>query len=400
MATDNWNLCVCGLNHKTSSVSEREPLQIGPEDIAQAHAEFTSIAGIREGVIVSTCNRDEFYAVMDKHLDSFDVVAEFYQKLRHIDIKPLRDRFYTYENNNAALHLFYVTAGIDSMVIGENQILGQVKDAYSSACKVKSTDKILHRLFHQAFRVGKQVRTDTEMGKGACSVSGASMELLKTRLDSLEKPRVLFIGINRMILLAAKHLARVDGVAFHFSNRTLEKAYQFARRFRAEAHGLGDIPGLLSQVDIVISCTGSGRPIITADVLNAFTAENPDHKLIMIDMAIPRDVEYDKGKSQNIELYDLDDVDKYVREQQDIRKNAIPDAEEIIAQKLSEFSYWFEHVRREPVYNGLEKYFENLRQEELAALMDSMDDETKTQLELASKRLVERILYAKIRTSK
>ncbi len=400
MATDNWNLCVCGLNHKTSSVSEREPLQIGPEDIAQAHAEFTSIAGIREGVIVSTCNRDEFYAVMDKHLDSFEAVAEFYRKLRNIDIKPLRDRFYTYENSNAVQHLFHVTAGIDSMVIGENQILGQVKDAYSSACKVKSTDKILHRLFHQAFRVGKQVRTDTEMGKGACSVSGASMELLKSRLDTLKKPKVLFIGINRMILLAAKHLARVEGISFHFANRTIEKAEQFARRFRATAHALDDIPSLLPQVDIVISCTGSDKPIITADIFYEFSAKSPDHKIIIVDMAIPRDVEYDKGSSQNIELYNLDDVDNYVRQQQDIRKSAIPDAEEIITQKLSEFSYWFEHVRREPVYNGLEKYFEDLRQEELATLMDNMDDETKAQLEQASKRLVERILYAKIRTSK
>jgi glutamyl-tRNA reductase len=400
MATDNWHLCVCGLNHKTSTLSEREPLQIGPEDIARAHAEFAEIAGMREGVIVSTCNRDEFYSVMDKHLDPFGVVVEFYRKFRDIDISSLRDRFYIRLNEEAVLHLFRVTAGIDSMVIGENQIMGQVKDAYSSACKVKSTDKILHRLFHQAFRVGKQVRTDTEMGRGACSISGASMELLKTRRAIMNNAGVLFIGINRMISLAARHLARTEGITFTFANRTLEKAVQFGRKFHAPACSLEEIPNLLPKVDIIVSCTGADRPIITASTLSEFAVKHPEHRLIIIDMAIPRDVEYTKGSLRNIELFDLDDVDEYVHRQQDIRRNAIPDAEEIIKQKLSEFTYWFEHIRREPVYNGLERYFEDLRQEELAELLEGLDDTTRTRLDLASRRLVERLLFTKIRTSK
>ena len=168
MAVGNWHLVVCGVNHHETSVERREPLQLGREDIASAHAQFSRMAGVKEATIVATCNRIEFYAVTDKTIDVFDLVARFYSRFRQFDLSAMRDDFYIRKNKHAVVHLFRVAAGIDSMVLGENQILGQLKEAYSSACAVKAAGKVLHRLFHQAFRVGKQVRTNTELGKGAC----------------------------------------------------------------------------------------------------------------------------------------------------------------------------------------------------------------------------------------
>jgi len=191
MVKVDWRLVVCGTNHKSSGLEQREALQIGAEDIARAHAELAQIAGVLEATIISTCNRIEFYLVAELPHHSFDIVTEFYRRFREIDITPQRDVFYVHRGKHAADHLFRVAAGIDSMVLGENQIQGQIKDAYTSACAVKIAGKIIHRLFHHAFRIGKQVRTDTEMGRGACSVSSAATDLLKSNLDKSARPIAL-----------------------------------------------------------------------------------------------------------------------------------------------------------------------------------------------------------------
>jgi glutamyl-tRNA reductase len=392
MKSGNWRLVVCGASHKTSSLEQREPIQIGADETAAANALFGGLPEVLESAIVSTCNRVEFYFVTGRHNDPFDVVAGFYREFRGLELAPYSELFHADSGRRAADHLFKVAAGIDSMVLGENQILGQVKTAYSSACAVKSPGKIIHRLFHQAFRVGKRVRTDTEVGKGACSVSTAAVEMLAADLESLKEPSIVFVGVNQMIDLAAKKLAQIDGARLAFANRTPEKATVFAGKFGARGFGLDRLPALISDADVIVSCTSSPDPVITRRVIDEATENRPDRRLIIMDMAIPRDVDAPKDDNSVVEVNDLEDVKRFVEDRQQQRELAIPQAEEIIERRLDEFDYWYGHVLHEPIYNGRSDALENIRREELAAIIDQLPEELQNQLNQATRRIVDRVI--------
>lgn len=398
MARGNWRLVLCGINHQTSTVEQRERLSFGHDAIAKAQASFGECEEVLEATIVSTCNRVEFYFLTGRTTDPFEVVRAFYADTYGLDIAPLNDRFYLKNGREAVEHLFRVAGGLDSMVLGENQILGQVKDAYSSACAVKAAGRVIHRLFHQAFRVGKQIRADTEMGKGACSVSSAAMELLRTRLDRIEDPCVLFIGVNQMIALAASNLSREHHGPFLFANRTPEKAVALAGRYEGEGCGLDDLPSLVSQADVVITCTGSEQPLISSPVMAAAMAKDPGRKLVIMDMAVPRDVEFEQNGFPGVEVYDLQDVQAHVEDQQQRRAAAIPQAEEIVARRTDEFFYWYDHVRRQPTPRGIEALFESARQAELAEIRKDLPADVRDQLDDATRRLVKRLIRETAKT--
>jgi glutamyl-tRNA reductase len=347
-----WQLVLCGTSHKTSALEQREPLQIATHEMAAANACLRDLAELRESVVLSTCNRIEFYFVREGENDPMDSVARFYDQYREIDIAPLRVLFHVSSGTQAAAHLFRVAAGIDSMVLGENQILGQVKDAYSSACAVKSTGKVLHRLFHQAFRVGKQVRSDTEMGRGACSVSTAAVEMLKPKIDALDRPAILLVGVNQMIQMAAMKLARIENSHLRFANRSPKKAASLAVKYGAESHGLEHLTELIASSDVVMSCTSSTEPIITRQMLSDQAQRRNQGMCILMDLAIPRDIDCVRKRDTTYEVYDLEDVRRFVEGEQNRRVQAIPQAEEIIESRLREFAYWYEHVQNELVYSG------------------------------------------------
>ncbi len=386
---------MCGINHTTSSLEEREPLQINHEDMASVNAAFVDMVEIKESLILSTCNRIEFYFIAGAKDEAFKIIAEFYRNFRKIDISGLKDKFYFSKDKDAVEHIFRVAAGIESMVIGENQIFGQIKDAYRSACAVKSTGKILHRLLHQTFRIGKQVRTETELGKGACSVSSATIDMLRTKLQEFDNPVILFIGINRMISLAASGLHRLRYNNFLFANRTREKAADFARHYNSGGYGLDSLPELINKSDIVISCTGSGSAIIDDDMLKPVFAENSEKKMLIADMAVPRDVEVNTVYD-GLEIYDLDTVRDFLKEQEAKRRHAIPDAEKLIKRRLEQFMYWYEHIRHEPGYNGLAEAFEKIRLETLGGL-NSLPEETKAVFDRVSRQMMERMMQVKSR---
>ncbi|UCD94137.1 MAG: glutamyl-tRNA reductase [Candidatus Zixiibacteriota bacterium] len=397
MTTSNWHLAVCGINHKTASISQRELIQLNRSEMAKAHATFSNLTGVIESTIVSTCNRVEFYFVFKRDHHPFDLVRKFYQRFKGTNVSGLEERFYTKKNKHAADNLFRVAAGIDSMVIGENQILGQMKDAYSSACAVRAAGKVIHRLFHQAFRVGKIARTDTEMGKGACSVSSAAVEMLKSRLNALNDPSILFIGINQMIALAASGLQKLDYGRFAFANRSPETAREFAAKYEASGFSLDDLPARLADSDVVITCTGSSTPILTRKMLDDLMASRPDKKLTIMDMAVPRDVEIENDYSPDIEVLNLEDIQRFVKNQQDKRLQAIPGVEEIIERKLGEFVYWFDHVRYEPVYNGLHDAYENIRKQVMATALEELPEDQRTTVNLVTRNLVNKLVQLKIR---
>jgi len=394
----NWQLVLCGINHKTATVEQREPLQIGREELAGANSMLSYVDGIKESLILCTCNRIEFYLIADRTLKPFDIVASFYRQMRKLDISGSESGFYIRCDKDAVDHLFHVAAGMDSMVLGEHEIMGQAKEAYSSACAVKTAGKVLHGLFHQAFRIGKKVRSDTELGQGACSVSTATIEMIKSRIGSVENPAILFIGLNKMISLATSRLKRRGYDRFMFANRTGQKAVEFAALHNSRGYSLEELPELLVQADIVISCTGADHAIVTDKMLGDLTKSQPGKKLLIADMAIPRDVEL-INRYPGIECYDLEDVKYFVKSQQDQRELALPEAEEIIERRLDQFMYWFEHVRHEPLYNGLGDTFEKIRRIEVDKLLEALPMDEHDVVDRATRQLVEKLLQVKVRTS-
>lgn len=390
------SLVVCGINHRTASLEIRQPIQISREDLPRANRLLGTHEEIFESVILATCNRIEFYMVAKPMSDYFRVIENFYSKFASIHVNGLREKFYIKKDRHAADHLFRVAAGIDSMVLGESQIQGQVKEAYTSACNVKTAGKILHRLFHQAFRVGKQTRTDTELGRGACSVSSASVEMLKGRLEKIDNPLILLIGVNQTIALAASALNRLGYTNLIFANRTKSKADQLAAQYQASGHSLSELPFLLEKADIAISCTSAKEPLITQATLSEIADRNPSKKLVIMDMAVPRDFALDKSFHPRIELLDLDDVKDFIKAANQARMQAVVKVEEIIERRLDEFIYWYDHVRHEPTYNGLENKIEELMHTELSNLYSRIPADHIAEFESALKRYSMKLIKLKI----
>lgn len=392
MTAGGWRLVVCGTSHKISSLEEREPLQLGTEEIPKANALFGGMPEVMESAIVSTCNRVEFYFVTAREREPLDTVEDFYRDFNGLEVSAVRHLFQTKKGRHAADNLFRVAAGIDSMVVGENQILGQVKDAYSSACAVKSAGKVIHRLFHQAFRVGKHVRSETEVGRGACSVSSAALEMLAEVLDPLDTPTVLFVGVNQMTSLAAKRLRQAEGHRLLFANRTAEKAVEFAAGFDADGFGLDRLPELIAQADVVMTCTSSPAPIITQPIMTDALKRRRNNRLVVVDMAIPRDVDIPKDWDPSVEVKDLEDIKRFVDRRQHQRELAIPQAEEIIERRLDEFDYWYGHVLHEPIYNGRANTIDTIREEELAPILEKLPSGLRNEINQATRRIVDRVV--------
>ena len=396
----NWFLAVCGINHKSGTLDERAPLALGHDDIPEAHIHFSNFENVFESVAISTCNRVEFYLVLENGVDAFNVVKHFYINYRKLDIEHLRDKFYVRKGLLAVEHLFNVAGGLDSMVLGESQIFGQIKESYSSACMIKTAGKIIHRLFHQAFRTGKIIRTETNLTGGANSVSGAAVSLLKSHLNGRKDVPLLFIGANEMISIAASSLQKSGYTNFSFANRTESKAEELASKFGGSYHTLAGLGNLLPQAEVVVSCTGSTEPIITAEAIAQTSGRLDGRNLFMMDMAIPPDIEKIENKPDNIEIFDMEDIDEYLKQNQQERQDAVPQARQIISRKLSEFGYWFEHAKNEPLTERIENTLERIRLEEIASISRDLDAETAEKIDQFSRRLIDRLLTTNRRCQK
>jgi glutamyl-tRNA reductase len=261
-------------------------------------------------------------------------------------------------------------------------------------------------MFHQAFRAGKQVRADTEMGKGACSVSTAAVALAKTKIDNAARPDILFIGFNKMIVLAASAFAKSHHDRFIFANRTVSKIEGISKKYSAEPHSLGDLPKFIANVDIVFTSTGSPDPIITKEIIDKAIAlnknrfEKSSRKLIVIDIAVPNDVESGIDYGPSIEIYRIEDVESFIKDLQNRQQLAIPQARAIIDRLLGEFAYWYNHIKFEPMYNGLGNAFEEIRRQEMERILKIIPENLREEIDEATDRLTSRLLHLKARTSK
>jgi len=345
------HLFAFGINHKTAPVAIRERAAFAPEQLPLALHDITAHGGAAEATILSTCNRTEVYCQLDAE-DSRQAVQWFcdFHRLPSHDIAP---HLYLYPDRDAVKHAFRVAAGLDSLVLGEPQILGQMKTAFTTAHKAGVTGKILNRLFQQTFSVAKQVRTDTAIGASAVSVAYAAVNLAKKIFQDLSQKRVLLIGAGETIDLAARHLREQGVNHILVANRTVERAQLLADAVDGEAISLAEMPERLAEADIVISSTASQLPILGKGAVERALKQRRHRPVFMVDLAVPRDVEPEVGELDDVYLYTVDDLHEAIQENMQSRLAAAREAEKIIDIQVVDFMRWVQSLDSVPTIRAL-----------------------------------------------
>jgi len=386
MNEENYKLFVVGINHKTSNISDREVFQISKKELSGALKYFYSRKEVEGVVILSTCNRLEFYLVVKQNIDPFSIIKDFYFDKNQIDAESKKESFYLYNQTNVARHLFRIVSGLESVVLGEYQIQGQIKDAYSIACSEKAADKILHKLFHAALRTGKSVRTHTKIGSGKQSLSGVAYQLIN---DVIKKEdAITIVGVNENTKIITKKLNQSGFNNLNFVNRTLYKAEELAEKYGGTAYSLDRIEEPLAKSKCLFSCTGSPEFIITSNRLNKIYDETNYPELI-IDMAIPRDVDT-KGISQDINIFNLEGLKIYLEKQRNQSTSDLSIAEKIIADEASIFEVWSE-AQNDDVFAPFVEKIELMRQQLLDETNAQLSEEEFQLLDKFSRSLIHRL---------
>lgn len=353
-----------GLNHRTAPVSVREQAAFTPERLGDALADLRVHGGAHEAAIVSTCNRTEVYCRL-VHATAPNAIKWFagFHRLHLADIEP---HLYLYPGAEAVKHVFRVASGLDSMVLGEPQILGQMKTAFAEAHKAGATGKILNRLFQQTFSVAKRVRTDTAIGASAVSVAFAAVTLARRIFANLNERCVLLIGAGETIELAARHLREAGVGRMIVANRTVERAQGLAHEFAAEAITLADMPERLREADIVISSTASQLPILGKGAVERALRARRHRPMFLVDLAVPRDIEPEVGGLSDVYLYTVDDLQGVIEANRQTRIEAAAEAEKIIDVQVTDFMRWIQSLDAVPTIRALRQRADMLRDEELA----------------------------------
>lgn len=408
------NLFLAGLDHTTAPVEIRERLAFNPTDLPAALLRLTGQRGIRpplftEAVILSTCNRVEVYGVAADEGTAANLVgflAEYHGLREHDFVHTL----FFYQGEDVAHHLCSTAAGLRSLVLGEAQIQGQVRTAYETASKAGTLGPVLHRLFQHALGSGKRVRSETNLGQGAASVSQAGVELARRRLGNLEGLTVLLVGSGEVSELAAQNLIANGARHLLVVNRTLAHAEELAHRYHAQAHSLEDMPWLLARADIVISSTAAPVPIIhrhhIAEALaakaHARVVGAPDlhPSMLLIDLAVPRDIAADVADLPGAHVYTVDDLHEVVRATLDQRSMATAVAGTIVDQEVAQFLGWMRTQEAVPALTMLRQHAENLRSAELDRVLRRLGTLSPEQLEVVeglTRSLVNKLLHTPTR---
>jgi glutamyl-tRNA reductase len=392
-------LFAAGLSHKNAPLALREQLAADEDKIREVLRDLVGRATLREAVILSTCNRVEVYGVADVPGEARAAAFRHLCRQRGVDAAAVEGTLYTYTEDEAIRHVFRVAASLDSMMIGEPQILGQVKDAFAVAQACETVGPALHTLFTQAFAVAKRVRTETEIARHAVSVSFAAVELAKKIFAGLAGRAVLLVGAGKMSELAAKHLVEQGAFPIYVVNRTWARAQEMARALAGTAVPFDELSTALAAVDIVITSTGAPAPIVTLPAVAEVMRGRGSRPLFFIDIAVPRDVEPGVDGLEDVYRYDLDDlkqvVDANIRE----RLREAQRAEALVAREVAKFRARLGDVEVIPTIVSLRERLEEIRTGELRKTLARLPDaspETRAALEALSAGIVNKILHAPI----
>ena len=376
-------LFTLGLNHQTAPVAMRERVAFAAERLQLALLELARGRSVREAAILSTCNRTEIYGVAGEPRHALDWLAG-YHALSPTELKP---HIYTLPQADAVRHAFRVASGLDSMVLGEPQILGQMKDAVRTAEAAGTLGTTLHKLFQRSFAVAKEVRSNTAIGANVVSMAAASVRLAERIFPAISAQKALFIGAGEMIELCATHFAARHPGVMTFANRTVERAEALAQRYSASAMALRDLPERLHEYDIVISCTASSLPIVGKGMMERAIRQRR------------RDIEPEVAEMDDIFLYTIDDLVGLVREGLDARTSAVEQAEAIIESQVGNFLHWMKSREVVPLIRQLRDSAEEARRHEVERALRALarGEDPKAILEALSHGITNKLLHAPTR---
>ena len=355
------SLYTLGLNHQTAPIAVRERIAFSPDALGHALRDLLARPKVKEAAILSTCNRTEVYV----HGAEPQPVARWLEEFHKVPADSLSPYLYTLPRERAVTHAFRVASGLDSMVLGEPQILGQMKQAVRHAESAGSLGLVLNRLFQRTFAVAKDVRTQTDIGSASISMAAAAVKLAERIFPSLSEQRLLLIGAGDMIDLTATHFAARKPRSITIANRTLERGRELAARFGAEAITLNEMPERLHEFDIVVTSTASTLPILGKGLLERVVKARRHAPIFIVDLAVPRDVEPEAAELGDVFLYSVDDLAEIVKDNLQIRQEAVREAEEMIATQAGSFLRWLEGRSVVPTITALHGHHEELRAAEL-----------------------------------
>jgi glutamyl-tRNA reductase len=355
------SLYTLGLNHQTAPLNVREQIAFQPEALGAALRDLLGRPKVKEAAILSTCNRTEVYV----HGSEPEPVVQWLEDFHHVPKHTLQPYIYTLPREKAITHAFRVASGLDSMVLGEPQILGQMKQAVRHAESAGTLGLVLNRLFQRTFAVAKDVRTQTDIGSASISMAAASVKLAERIFPSIGGQRLLLIGAGEMIDLTATHFAARSPKSITIANRTLERGKELAARFSAEAITLNEMPDRLPEFDIIVTCTASTLPILGKGLLERVIKARRHAPIFIVDLAVPRDVEPEAAELDDVFLYTVDDLSTIVKDNLQIRKEAVTQAEEMIATQADSFLRWLEGRAVVPTITALHGHHDQLRMAEL-----------------------------------
>ncbi len=381
-----------GINHQTAPLALREQVVFHAENLVQALRDLVERNPVKEAAIISTCNRTEIYCDTAEPRQALDWLANYHQlKARHLE-----PYMYQLPREHAVKHAFRVASGLDSMVLGEPQILGQFKDAVRTAEQAGTLGLLLNKLFQRTFSVAKAVRSETDIGASTVSMASAAVRFAERIYPSIAEQSALFIGAGEMIELTATHFGARHPRHMTFANRTVERAQHLAERFRGRAISLNDLPSQLAVHDIIVSCTASMLPIIGKGLIESALRARKHRPLLLIDLAVPRDVEAEVGALDDVFLCTVDDLGSMAREGLDIRESAVAQAEAIIETQVGDFMQWFDNRELVPTIRALRDDAERARRHEVERAVRSLarGDNAQQVLEQLSHSLTNKFLHA------
>jgi glutamyl-tRNA reductase len=387
------NLLLLGVNHRTACLDDREALAFGPDDTFDLLTRLGRSGILREAALLSTCNRTEFYVIADDADAAAEHVREAIQRLRRRDLLgpgPHRD---VVNGGDVAQHLFRVACGLDSIVLGDVQILGQVKDAYTLARQAGTAGPWLDRLFETALHAGKRSRAETSIGAGTVSMASAAVELAVQVMAGLADRRVLIVGAGDTARLAALHAAEHGAARLTIVNRTFERAEALAAEAGGLALDLASLPEALASADVVVSATRATLPMVTAAMLRRAMAGRQERPLLVLDLAVPRDVEPAGADVPGVVLHAIDRIRSAVDRHLAAREAQVPAVERIIDEESTRFSTWVRGLGAKPTVLALRDHFERIRSEEIERQLAHAPREERERAERLTRALVNRLLH-------
>jgi len=374
------SLITLGINHKTAPLDLRERLAFTPQSLPEALSSLKKLKHIDEASILSTCNRTEIYCATSQ--DNDQAIIEWFSQFHGLDENSIKEHLYLYAHEETIRHAMEVASGLDSMILGEPQIAGQMKDAYATANENGTIGQLLGKLFQRAFAVSKQVRTDTDIGSSPVSVAFAAVSLAKQIFGDLEPTTVLLVGAGETIELTTRHLHSKGVTKIIIANRSLERAQKLASEFGGEAIGLQHIADHLHRSDIVISSTASPLPIIGKGTVERALKQRKHEPIFMVDLAVPRDIEPEVSELDDVYLYSVDDLQSVIDENMENRLQAAEEAHEIINAQVGQFLTWQRSLGAVDVIAQIRQHTQTLSDEVL----------TKAKKQLAAGQDAEQVL--------